>query len=116
MVQGSLEMTFTKRGLSTLMTALETVLESGESTIPELIFTYAGEDRMLNLILDTTSDNCFKVRKHEIIVSIEREDIEDSLLRFEAEKNFTELYPEWIQAVNLANKKNTYIYVSLEPG
>ena len=116
MVYGSLKFTFTGSGLTTLMTALETVLVTGECTIPDLPFMYADEERTLNLILKIKDHNCFKVSRDEINLSLEREDIQDSLEQFRTRKENTLLFPEWIQAVNLANKKNTYIYVAMEPG
>lgn len=115
MVHGSLKFTFTKRGLATLITALETVVKSGEFTIPNISFTYAGEDRMLDLVLAVNAESCFKVMKHQICLGLELEDVEDSLGRFKDGMDLTDLYPEWLQAVNLANKKHSYLYVSMEP-
>lgn len=115
MAHGSLKFTFTKNGLATLITALETVMKSGEFTIPKLLFTYAGEDRMLDLVLAIKAESCFKVMKHQICLGLELEDVENSLERFKAEKDLGDLYPEWLQVVNLANRKHSYIYASMGP-
>lgn len=116
MVHGSLKFAFTKDGLAALIAALETVLKTGEFTIPGLAFTYAGEDRILDLVLGIKDESCFKVTKQELCLSLDPEDLEDSLERFKAGMDLAELYPEWLQVLNLANKKHSYIYVSMERG
>lgn len=116
MVHGSLTFTFTKPGLATLAAALESVLKGSEFTIPGLPFAYAGKDRTLDLVLGIKDESCFKVTKQALYLSLDPEDVEDSLERFNAAKDLAELYPEWLQALNLATKKHSYIYVSMEPG
>ncbi len=114
MALGSLHMSFTKGGLLAFATALEMILEKGEAIVSDVVFAHGNEERKINLILNLNKGTCFKLRKHELCLSLEHEDAEDSLERFEAAQHSGSLYPEWVQAINLGNKQS-YIYASMQP-
>lgn len=116
MALDSLHMSFTQSGLFAFVSVLKMVLEREEAMLSDVIFVHGNEERKLNLVLKLNKDTCFKLRKHELCLSLEREDAEDSVARFEAARDSGDLYPEWVQAVNLGNKKHSYVYVSMQPG
>lgn len=100
-------------GVETFIKAFESISDSQSFEIDKVIFTdKEGNTTFRKLLLKIEDDNTIKIKEKEIHLSLELEDVEYSFELFTKSKE-TGIFesPEWLQATNLSNKKNYYLYV-----
>lgn len=100
-------------GIETLIRALKKTTENQLFEIENVSFSdKEGNITFRKLCLNIGDDNTIKIKEKEIQLSLEFEDAEYSIELLTKSKNKRRFdSPEWLQATNLSNKKNYYMYV-----
>lgn len=109
----SINFSFDREGIDQFIQLFGRLFSQKNAEISEIPFVQKdGTTCAVSMTFSIGSENTLKLSKTRVHITIEQEDVDDTLERFRhARSNPEILYPEWIQVKKLSNSKNAYLYV-----
>lgn len=109
----SINFTFDHQGIDQFIQLFERLFSQKNAEISEIPFLQKdGTELLVKVLFSIGSENTLKLSKTLVQITIEPEDVADTLERFgEARSNPNNLYPEWITVKKWSNHKRAYLYV-----